>query len=110
MQFGVGNLLILIKVRDRIIQLAGLRVCLLRHLLRLTSLSACLLCLLVCSFRRALRLMNPGLGTGVYVFNVVRVLSSELIQFVQPVFYRGNLPVDPLFTGKGIHFAPKALS
>jgi hypothetical protein len=53
--------------------------------------------------------MNAGLGTGVYVLNVVRVLSRELIQLVQPVFYRSNLPVDPLFTGKGVHFAPKAL-
>ncbi len=109
MQFSVGNLLILVKIRDRSVQLAGLRVCLLRQLLGLTSLGACLLCLLICRIRRALRLVNTSLGTAVYVFNVVRVLSSELIQLVQPVFYRSNLPIYPLFAGQGIQFSPETL-
>ncbi len=109
MQLGVGHLLILVKIGDRSIQLRGLRGCLLRHRLRLSSLSTRLLCLLVCGLRRALRLMNSGLGTTVYVFNIVRVLSSQLIQLVQPVFYGCYLTIYPLFTGQGIHFSPETL-
>src|SRR6202042_1829418 len=104
MQLGVGNLLVLIKIRDRSIQLTGLRVGLLRHLLRLASLSACLLSLLVCRVGRALRLVNPGLSAAVNVLDVVRVLGGELIKLVQPIFYRRYLTVYPLLASQGVHF------
>ena len=110
MQLGVGNLLVLIKVRDRSIQLAGLRICLLRHLLRLTSLGACLLCLLVRSIGRALRLVDPGLSATVYILNIVRILCSELIKLVQPIFYRRYLTIYPLLASQGVHLSPEALS
>ena len=110
MQFRICNLLVLIEVRDRRIQLAGLRIGLLRHLLRLTCLGTGLHCLLVCCIRRALSLVNSCLGATVDVLNIVRVLSGELIELVQPVFYGRYLPIDPLLTGQGIHLAPKTLS
>ena len=110
MQFCVGNLLVLVKIRDRRIQLAGLRTCLLRHLLRLTSLRSCLLRLLVCCVCRALRLVNTGLGPAIYVLNIVRVLCSELIQLVQPIFYRRHLTIYPLLAGQGVHLSPEAFS
>src|ERR1700738_2436520 len=110
MQLGVGNLLVLINVRDRSIQLAGLSICLLRQRLCLPSLSACLLSLLVCSLRRALRLVNPGLSPSVDILNIVRVLCSELIKLVQPIFYWRYLTIDPLLTGQGVHLPPEAFS
>jgi hypothetical protein len=110
MQLGVGNLLVLVKVRDRCIQLAGLRICLLRHLLRLTGLSACLLRLLVCSIRRALRLVDPGLSATVDILNIVCVLCSELIKLIQPIFYWCYLTIYPLLASQGVHFSPKTLS
>jgi len=38
------------------------------------------------------------------VLNVVGVLGLELIEFVQAILHRIELPVDPLFAGEGIHF------
>ncbi len=110
MQLCIGNLLVLVKVRDRCIQLSGLRICLLRHLLRLTSLSACLLCLLVRSIGRALRLVDPGLSAAVYILNIVRILCCELIKLVQPIFYRRYLTIYPLLASQGVHLSPEALS
>ncbi len=110
MQLGVGNLLVLIKIRDRSIQLTGLRICLLRHLLRLTSLSARLLRLLVRSIGRALCLVDPGLSPTVDILNIVRILCCELIKLVQPIFYRRYLTIYPLLAGQGIHLSPETLS
>ena len=110
MQLCIGNLLVLIKVRDRGIQLGGLRICLLRHRLRLTGLGACLLCLLVCSIGRALRLMDPGLGSAVDILDIVRVLSGELIKLIQPIFYWRYLTIYPLLAGQRVHLSPETLS
>ena len=110
MQLGIGYLLVLIKVRDRSIQLAGLRICLLRQLLCLTGLSACLLSLLVCSIRRGLRLVDPGLSPAVDILDIVRVLCCELIKLVQPIFYRRYLTIYPLLASQGVHLSPEAFS
>jgi hypothetical protein len=73
-KFSVRDLLILVKVTDGGIQLTGLRICLLRQLLRLPGLSAGLQCLLVRRIRSRLRLMNSCLGPSVYILDVVCVL------------------------------------
>ena len=109
MKFGIRNLLVLIKVSDRRIQLRGLRVGLLRHLLRLTGLGASLLGLLICRVRRALRLMDTSLGAAINILDIVRVLGGKLIELVQPIFYRGYLTIYPLLTGQWVHFSPETL-
>ena len=109
MKLGIRNLLVLVEIRDRRIQLTGLRVRLLRHLLRLTGLGTGLHGLLICRIRSGLRLVNTSLGPAIDILDVVCVLRRELIQLVQPIFYRCYLTVDPLLPGQGVHFAPEAL-
>ena len=64
MKFGIGNLLVLVKIADRRIQLSRLRAGLLRQLLRLTGLGRSLLCLLICRVGSGLRLVDTSLGTA----------------------------------------------
>ncbi len=108
-KLGIGNLLVLVKVGDRRIQLTGLRAGLLRHLLRLTGLGRGLQCLLICLIRSGLRLMDTSLCAGIYILDIVRVLGRELIELVQPVFYRSYLTIDPLLAGQRVQLAPEAL-
>ena len=108
-KFCIGNLLVLVEIADRRIQLIRLRAGLLRQLLRLTSLGRSLQSLLICLVCGGLRLVDAGLRTGIYVLDIVRVLSSELIELVQPVFNRCDLTIDPLLAGQRIHLAPEAL-
>jgi len=75
MKLSIGDLLVLVDVADRRIQLAGLGSCLLRNLLRLASLGRSLQGLLVRLLGGRLRLLDTGLGATVNVFNIVRVLG-----------------------------------
>ncbi len=47
MKFGIRDLLVLVEIGDRRVQLSRLRICLLRQLLRLTGLGAGLQSLLI---------------------------------------------------------------
>ena len=75
MKLSIGDLLVLVDVADRRIQLAGLGSCLLRNLLRLASLGRSLQGLLVRLLGGRLRLLDTGLGATVHVFDIVRVLG-----------------------------------
>ncbi len=108
MKFCIGNLLVLVEIADRRIQLVRLRTGLLRQLLRLTGLGRSLQSLLICRVCRGLSLMDAGLRTGIDVLNIVSVLGSELIKLIQPIFNRCDLTIDPLLAGQRIHLAPKA--
>ena len=109
MEFSIGDLLVLVEIGNRRVQLGGLRIRLLRQLLRLTGLRTRLLGLLIGSIRSALCLVDTCLGPAINILNIVCVLGCELIQLIQPVFHRGDLPVDPLLACQRIHLAPEAL-
>jgi len=81
-KLGVGNLLVLVEVIDRGIQLPGLSICLLRQLLRLPGLGAGLQRLLICRFSSGLSLVNTRLSPSVYIFDIVCVFGGELIEFI----------------------------
>ena len=108
MKLGVRNLLVLVKIVNRGVQLPSLSICLLRQLLRLPGLGAGLQCLLVCCIGSRLRLVNTRLGPRIYILDIVCVLGGQLIKFIQPVFYRSYLAVYPLLPGKGVHFSRKS--
>src|SRR5260370_26658667 len=65
--------------------------------------------MLVGGVRRVHGVFDAGLRPGVYVLDIVSVLSLELIEFIDLVLDGTGLPVDPLLTGEGVHFAPEAL-
>ena len=81
-KLSIIYLLILIEVGDSRIQLSGLRIGLLRQLLRLPCLGAGQLRLLICRIRRGLCLVDTRLSPAINVLDVVRVLGCELIEFV----------------------------
>jgi hypothetical protein len=107
-KFCIGNLLVLVEIADRRIQLVRLRAGLLCQLLRLTSLRRSLQSLLICLVCRTLRLVDTSLRAGIDILDVIRVLGGELIQLIQPVFNRRNLTIDPLLPCQRIHLAPES--
>ena len=107
MQFSICNLLILVDIANRGIQLACLRTCLLSYLLRLTRLGRCLLSLLIRLVGRRLCFLYSGLGAAIYVFDVARVFCGYLVELIKPIFYWRNLTIYPLFTRKWIQLTPE---
>jgi hypothetical protein len=107
-KFCIGDLLVLVEIADRRIQLIRLRAGLCGQLLGLTSLGRSLQSLLICLVCRSLRLVDTSLRAGIDILDIIRVLGGELIQLIQPVFNRRNLTIDPLLPRQRIHLAPEA--
>ncbi len=108
MQFSICDLLILVDVANRSIQLTCLRTCLLSNLLCLTCLGRCLLSLLIRLVGRRLSFLYSGLCTAIHVFDVASVLCGYLVELIKPIFYWRNLAIYPLFTRKWIQLTPEA--
>jgi hypothetical protein len=65
--------------------------------------------MLVSSVGRIHRVLDTGLGAGVNILDVIRVLRLKLIKLVHLIFNRGGLPVYPLLAGKRVHVTPEPL-
>src|ERR1700733_1139362 len=106
---SVRNRRILVEVRDRRIQIVCAGRSLLRHLRSLSRLRVCRGRKLVRTVSRGLRLLDAGRAARVQILDVVAVLRGELIQLIQPILHRTDLPVDPLLAGQRVQVAPEAL-
>ncbi len=105
---GVIDLLVLIEVRDGGVQLRGLRAGLLRQCVRLIGGGAGGGGGSAGLPGGGFGLTDTGLGAGVYVFNVCGIARLKLIELVEAVLDRIELPIDPLFAGEGVDFSPEA--